>query len=112
MLNWDPARLRRGNYIDAMAMLRKEAVEALGGWNTAMLFGWEDFELWARVAESGGHAAFVPQALSWYRQTSTSMLMGSRIDEFSLWNQVRAAAPRLMADREAPESDAPRAPEG
>ena len=64
------------------------------------------------VAESGEHAAFVPQALSWYRQTSTSMLMGSRIDEFSLWNQVRAAAPRLMADREAPESDAPRAPEG
>lgn len=112
VLSWDPARLRRGNYIDAMAMLRKEAVEALGGWNTAMLFGWEDFELWARVAESGGHAAFVPQALSWYRQTSTSMLMGSRIDEFSLWNQVRAAAPRLMADREAPESDAPRAPEG
>ena len=112
VLSWDPARLRRGNYIDAMAMLRKEAVEALGGWNTAMLFGWEDFELWARVAESGGHAAFVPQALSWYRQTSTSMLMGSRIDEFSLWNQVRAAAPRLMADREAPEPDAPRAPEG
>ena len=37
------------------------------------------------------------------------MLMGSRIDEFSLWNQVRAAAPRLMTDRDSHESpDSPR----
>lgn len=98
VLGWDPEYLRKGNYIDAMAMLRVSAIREVGGWDTAMLFGWEDFQLWARFAETGRHAVFVPQVLSWYRKTNTSMLMGARLDEMSLWAQVRSAAPRLMAD--------------
>lgn len=97
-IGWDPQFLRRGNYIDAMAMLRTSSIRRLGGWDTSMMFGWEDFQVWARFAEAGEHAVFVPQVLSWYRKSNVSMIMGSRVDEMSLWAQVRNAAPHLMTD--------------
>ena len=101
---WNPEQFREGNYIDAMAMLRRGALERVGGWAASMVFGWEDFDLWVRLAEAGEHAAFVPQVLAWYRMSDTSMIMGSRVDEVSLWARIRSSAPALMADRTSKES--------
>ena len=100
---WNPEQFREGNYIDAMAMLRRGALERVGGWAASMVFGWEDFDLWVRLAEAGEHAAFVPQVLAWYRMSDTSMIMGSRVDEVSLWARIRSSAPTLMADRTSKE---------
>lgn len=94
---WSPEQLRHGNYIDAMAMLRRSDVIALGGYDSQMA-EWEDFHLWARVAESGARGAFVPEILAWYRLTHHSMSMRSAVDNASLWSRIRRAAPTVMHD--------------
>ena len=78
---WEPERLRHGNYVDAMAMLRRAEVLALGGYcEDIRLYGWEDFDLWCRIAERGGHGVLVPEILCRYRQSRHSMLSLSAID--------------------------------
>lgn len=78
---WEPDRLRDGNYVDAMAMLRRLSVIELGGYSEDIrLYGWEDFDLWCRIAEHGGHGLFVPEILCRYRQNEHSMLSVSAID--------------------------------
>jgi GT2 family glycosyltransferase len=73
-LGWDPQRLRGGNYIDALSLIRTDALRRLGGYATdRRLFGWEDFDLWCRVAESGGKGLLVPQILARYRASASSM---------------------------------------
>jgi glycosyltransferase involved in cell wall biosynthesis len=69
---WSRDRLSTGNYIDAMALIRKSALEAVGGY--AMPRGWEDFDLWCRMAEKNCHGVRVPNVLARYRVHGTSML--------------------------------------
>lgn len=95
--SWQPSRLRRGNYIDAMAMLKREDVLAIGGYDPKMT-EWEDFHLWARMAENEMHGSFVPEILAWYRLTHHSMSMKSGINNLALWSRIRRSAPTIMHD--------------
>jgi len=71
---WDPARLLDGNYIDAMALIRRDALRAAGGYAVmADDHGWEDYDLWCRFAELGFEGVFVPELLCEYRVHSASM---------------------------------------
>jgi GT2 family glycosyltransferase len=71
---WEPERLREGNYIDALAMIRTDGLRELGGYSTdRRLFAWEDYDLWCRIAESGAHGRLVPQILARYRASPNSM---------------------------------------
>jgi glycosyltransferase involved in cell wall biosynthesis len=69
---WSRERLSTGNYIDAMALIRRSAIEAVGGY--AMAYGWEDFDLWCQMAAKGWHGVRVPNVLARYRVHRTSML--------------------------------------
>jgi glycosyltransferase involved in cell wall biosynthesis len=71
---WDPARLRRGNYIDAMALIRKSAWAAVGGYTKGDFTGWEDYDLWCRFVEQGFWSEAVPEAVAGYRVHRESML--------------------------------------
>ena len=72
---WQPERLRDGNFIDAMALIRAPWLREHGGYSTdPRLYGWEDYDLWCGVAQDGGHGAFVPTVVARYRTTSHSML--------------------------------------
>jgi glycosyltransferase involved in cell wall biosynthesis len=72
---WDPARLREGNYIDAMALVRRDALLAAGGYATlANDYGWEDYDLWLRFAELEFRGLFFPEILCEYRVHKSSML--------------------------------------
>ena len=75
-LTWDVERLCRANYIDAQAMLRRSTWEQLGGYRNDddHVFGWEDWDLWLRLARSGSHAVLLPQILGRYRVQATSMI--------------------------------------
>lgn len=66
-------RLKHGNYIDAMAMIRATALRALGGYHD-IRHGWEDYDLWLRLWEARGHAVHIPEILSRYREHAASML--------------------------------------
>ena len=72
---WEPARLARDNYIDAMALIRRDALLAAGGYATlADGHGWEDYDLWCRFAELRLDGVFLPELLCDYRVHGASML--------------------------------------
>ncbi|MEA2419098.1 MAG: hypothetical protein QOE60_1304, partial [Thermoleophilaceae bacterium] len=83
---WDPREFRYGNYIDAMAMIRRSVLESLGGYTTEpRLYGWEDFALWCAIAERGWGAVRVPEFVARYRQTLLSMISLTNIDGRAAW---------------------------
>jgi hypothetical protein len=72
---WEPERLRAGNYIDAMAMIRRSALRELGGYTTdGRLHGWEDYDLWCSFADREWRGVAVREVLGRYRISPGSML--------------------------------------
>jgi glycosyltransferase involved in cell wall biosynthesis len=78
MYDWNVRQLVRRPYIDAMAMLDRCRVLAIGGYATELIehgwFGWEDYDLWLRLAQEGHACKLVPRVLSSYRVHGSSML--------------------------------------
>ena len=70
---YDPQRLVPDNYIDAMALVSKEAWAMVGGYEH-IKGGWEDYDFWARLAESGLMGVWRPEILADYRVHSASMM--------------------------------------
>ncbi len=97
-LPWEPAHLRSGNYIDAMALIRREELLELGGYTTEpRLTGWEDFHLWCSCAKAGRRGLLVPQVLAWYRRHRHSMLADTERSTVAAWSIMRARFPELLA---------------
>lgn len=72
---WQPEKFAFGNYIDAMAMIRMSALEAVGGYRRMPYnFGWEDYDLWCAFVDRGFIGCYVPQILCRYRVHGQSML--------------------------------------
>ncbi len=71
---WEPERLRAGNYIDALALIRRQDAIDLGGYTEDLrLHGWEDYDLWCRVADRHRHGVHVPEILARYARAAYSM---------------------------------------
>jgi hypothetical protein len=95
---WKPERLRTGNVIDAMALWRTSRLRALGGFTIdRRLHGWEDYDLWCRLAEQGGHATLVPEVLARYRVSPHSMLSVTNISTRSAVSVLIERYPKLMS---------------
>lgn len=73
---WNPDILQYGNPIDTMVLIRKKVWEKIGGFSTneVMRLGWEDFELWFKIARIGGWGILVPEILARYRVHGDSFL--------------------------------------
>jgi len=71
-LPWDPRRLRQGNTLDALALVRRSAWEQVGGF-VHTPGGWEDYDFWCRFVEAGLSALQVPQLLAVYHHHGDSM---------------------------------------
>ena len=96
-LEWDADRLRYGNYIDAMALIRREQFEQVGGYPTEhSLAGWEDYALWTAMAESGRHGVRVPDFVGRYRVSQDSMLSIAGIDHSTAWTTLLRKYPKTM----------------
>lgn len=96
-LPWEPARLAAGNYIDAMALWRREALLAMGGYcEDTRLQGWEDYDLWCRCAEEGRSGVLVPEILGWYRKTEHSTLALTNIDLGAVSSLIRERSPSVF----------------
>jgi len=72
---WDEEELLREPYVDAMALFDREAVLAVDGYSTELVWlGWEDYDLWLKLAQAGRTATLVPQILCGYRTHPASMI--------------------------------------
>ena len=72
---WNPSTLARDNWIDAMVLLRRRIWEQVGGYSENMPHpGWEDYDLWFKIARAGGYGLQVFQILARYRVHPASML--------------------------------------
>jgi len=69
---WRPDAFKPDNYVDAMALVRKSAWAAVGGYSP-MDFGWEDYDFWCKFVEAGLEGVYVPELLCRYRIHLDSM---------------------------------------
>jgi glycosyltransferase involved in cell wall biosynthesis len=66
-------RLMLANYIDACAVIRKSTLEKVGFYDTNMKIGWEDWDLWLRMAFAGCNFHYLNEVLFDYRVLNNSM---------------------------------------
>jgi hypothetical protein len=99
-LPWDVRRLTESNYIDVMAMMRRQVWDEVGGYDPLLgIQGCEDYEFWLRLAARGAHAAFVPEFLGHYRVHDSSRQQTVNLDTFPLTEELRNRYPLLPWDR-------------
>ena len=67
-----PALLAR-NTVNGAAVVRREAFEAVGGYDESMRDGCEDWDFWLRLVQRGFEGTIVPEVLFYYRRRSDSM---------------------------------------
>lgn len=97
---WDPSTLQNGNTIDAMVLHRKSVLEKVGGYSTneVMRLGWEDFELWFKIARIDGWGTLVPEILARYRVHRASMLSTTtNPNVHKLWTYLRSNYPEFFS---------------
>lgn len=61
-----------GNFIDVMALYRRSLLLDLDGFEK-IRYGWEDYDLWLRMLESGATALHIPEITSRYRHHRASI---------------------------------------
>jgi hypothetical protein len=94
--DWDPGLLRFGNFIDAMAMIRRSALIEAGGYSTdPRLYGWEDLELWCAFADRGWHGVRLPSFVARYRAAAHSMISLTNLDSSEAWAVLLNSHPSL-----------------
>jgi glycosyltransferase involved in cell wall biosynthesis len=75
---WKPGKfnlqkLMLSNTIDACAVIRKKVLLELGLYDESMRWGWEDWELWLRIAFKGYEFWYIDEVLFDYRVLNSSM---------------------------------------
>jgi glycosyltransferase involved in cell wall biosynthesis len=95
-LGWDPRRLRYGNFVDAMAMVRRSDLLRVGGFTSdPTVHGWEDFALWCAMADAGHRGILVPDVIARYRVGVHSMISMTNIDVSGAWGALLRRYPVL-----------------
>ncbi|MEQ1897752.1 MAG: glycosyltransferase [Vicinamibacterales bacterium] len=61
------------NKVNGAALVRRTAVQAVGGWDEEMRGGCEDWDLWITLVEAGYRGEIIPQVLFRYRRRPDSM---------------------------------------
>lgn len=69
---WQQQRLLRENTVDAMALVRRYAWQAVGGY-THIEGGWQDYDFWCKLIAAGYHGVQCPRLLAVYRSHGGSM---------------------------------------
>jgi glycosyltransferase involved in cell wall biosynthesis len=63
------------NYIDACSVIKKETLIELGKYDSEMPYmGWEDWDLWIRMALQNKKTIYVEKIFFYYRYLNTSMI--------------------------------------
>ena len=70
--SWQRESFLMGNVVDAMALVRRSAWEAVGGY-THIEGGWEDYDFWCKLVEADYYGLQCPRILAIYRSHAESM---------------------------------------
>lgn len=89
--SWQRQRLAGGNVVDAMALVRRSAWQAVSGY-THIEGGWEDFDFWCKLLAAGWHGVQCPRVLAVYRSHPQSM-------SYTTTNRSWRALSRTLQDR-------------
>jgi glycosyltransferase involved in cell wall biosynthesis len=97
---WNPDTFRINNTIDAMVLLRKAVWEQVGEYSTDMpAMGWEDFDLWFKIARAQGWGILVPEILTRYRVHGASMLNTvTNPNGGILWSHLQTTYPEYFPE--------------
>ena len=94
-LGWETGRLLLGTQVGCLAMIRTDRLRALAGFAEEIeLYGWEDYDLWCRVADRGWRGQLVPQILGRYR---ASLARAALFSDVPPTMALVDRAPRLFA---------------
>jgi glycosyltransferase involved in cell wall biosynthesis len=69
----DLVALLDSNTVNGAALVRREALQAVGGFEESLRDGAEDWDLWLRMAERGLRGTILPEVLFFYRRRADSM---------------------------------------
>lgn len=95
-MDWHVPWLCERNYIDAQAMIRTDVFERLGGYlEHPGHYGWEDWDLWLRMAAAGERGEHVRSMLGRYRTQRSSMVTVTNLAEDTMRADLRTAYPDL-----------------
>jgi glycosyltransferase involved in cell wall biosynthesis len=94
----DPWRITHFNGIPYAALFRREALEAVGGWQLRA-GGYEDWDLWMSLAERGYRATYAPFAVLRYRIHGQRMWAEAVERHEEIFAQIRARHPMLFERR-------------
>ncbi|MEM9038654.1 MAG: glycosyltransferase [Actinomycetota bacterium] len=95
-LGWHVPWLCSANHIDAQAMIRRSVLDAMGGYRDDLrIFGWEDWDLWLRLADAGHRAVHVTQILGRYRTQGASMISTSNRFQDVMLDHLESTLPGL-----------------
>ena len=70
---WHREQFLAGNRVDAMALVRRSAWQAVGGYSH-IPGGWEDFDFWCKLISTEMHGVLCPEVLATYQRHDDSML--------------------------------------
>jgi hypothetical protein len=96
-MGWFVPWLCERNYIDAQAMIRRNVFTRYGGYRTTgtWVYGWEDWELWLRLAASGEHGVHVPNFVGRYRTQPSSMVSITNLVHEKMLSELKETYPSL-----------------
>lgn len=99
VVNEDPTLevLKDQNQLCCTALIRRAALDEVGGWNPAMDCGYEDWNLWIDIAKRGWKFKMVQEFLFWYRIKKTSMITEAHKRHDEIVERIHSLHPELYA---------------
>jgi glycosyltransferase involved in cell wall biosynthesis len=94
-LVWGPQRFNRydllwSNHPSVCSLMRRGALEAVGGYRSELLYGYEDWEFWVRLSARGFYGALVPAPVFQHRRHGVTMTAEAHERHRFLHSQIRA----------------------
>ncbi len=92
---YDYYRLLWDNQQNGCVVLRKEAWQAVGGFNETIARGYEDWEMWINLGEHGWHGYRIPELLFNYRRHGGVKTYANVKSHHSKSAEIRALHPEI-----------------
>lgn len=87
---------RVGNRIGYFSMIKRSALQEVGGYSPRMVEGYEDLHLWINLLTRGKRIETVPQPLVFYRTKEQSMWTESKKHHVKLMDQIYKDFPSFL----------------